>query len=228
MNLQKIQDYIIEFKRHLKSQRREEALYKWESLQNFHKNWNLAAEDLTEMYNQSLQNTETVRLWKANQYFPKQSMILFCDLQPDYVKFAFEDLFNEDKAIDGRMDRFVFYCDQLLEAYKEKYPLKIENNHYHHYEMISLYLTFRYPELYTLYDFEVFKYTLINLGSRNIPKLNDVERFFKISRTLGKFLDKDEEVWTLHQKRLNPNKHFQGKSLLLVNEFCEVISRNRR
>lgn len=228
MNLQKIQDYIIEFKRHLKSQRREEVLYKWESLRNFQNNWNLAREDLKEMYNQSLQNTETVRLWKANQYFPKHSMMLFCDLQPDYVKFAFDDLFNEEKAIDGRMDRFVFYCDQLLEAYKEKYPLKIENNHYHHYEMISLYLTFRYPELYTLYDFDIFKYTLINLGSRNIPKLNDVERFFKISRTLGKFLDKDEEVWNLHQKRLNPSKHFQGKSLLLVNEFCEVISRNRR
>jgi len=41
-----------------------------------------------------------------------------------------------------------------------------------------------------------------HLGSRNIPEQNDIERFFKISRTLWKFLEKDEEVWSLHQKRL--------------------------
>lgn len=226
MNLQKIQDYIILFKKHLKGRDKEAVLYKWESLQNWKQNWDLGAEDLTAMYNQSLQNTETVRLWKDRQYYPKEIFLLFCKLQPDYIKFAFDDLFNEEKSVDGRMDRFVFYCDELLVAYKEKYPLKIENNHYHHYRMISLYLTFQYPTQYTLYDFDLFKHTLINLGSRDIPKLNDIERFFKICRTLGKFLAKDEEVWALHQKRLNTKKHYQGDSLFLVEEFCQVIARN--
>lgn len=228
MNLQKIEDYLIQFKRHLKSQRSEATLYRWESLQNFQQNWKVEAENITQMYNQSLQNTQTVRLWKANQYFPKQIMLLFCELQPDYVKFAFTDLFNEDKDIAGRMDRFIFYCDELLKAYKEKYPLKIENNHYHHYQIISLYLSFRYPEQYALYDFETFQQTMINLGSRNIPVLNDIERFFKISRTLAKFLAKDPEIWTLHQRRLHPRKQYPEFSLLLVNEFCEMISRDRR
>ena len=123
------------------------------------------------------------------------------------------------------MDRFIFYCDELMKAYREKYPLKIENHHYHHYKIISLYLSFCYPEQYALYDFEVFRQTMINLGSRNIPELNDVERFFKISRTLAKFLAKDPEIWQLHQRRLNPQKHYSHLSLLLVNEFCEMISR---
>ena len=226
MNLQKIQDYIILFKRHLKSRQKERDLYRWESLQNFQQQWDLSTEDLTQMYDQSLQNTQTVRLWKDRQYFPKQIMLLFCDLQPDYVRFAFQDLFNEEKAINSRMDRFIFYCDELLNEYKNKYPLKIENNHYHHYRIISLYLTFKYPLQYSFYDFEVFQQTMKNLGSRDIPKLNDVERFFKISRTLWKFLAKDPEVWTLHQRRLQPTKHFQAPSLLLVNEFCEMICRD--
>ncbi len=228
MNLQKIEKYLIQFKRHLKSQQRANFLYKWESLQYFQQNWDMEVENITQMYDQSLQNTQTVRLWKANQYFPKQIMLLFCELQPDYVKFAFTDLFNEEKEITGRMDRFIFYCDELMKAYKEKYPLKIENNHYHHYKIISLYLSFRYPEQYALYDFEVFRHTLINLGSRNIPELNDIERFFKISRTLAKFLAKDPEIWRLHQRRLHPKKHYQDFSLLLVNEFCEMISRDKR
>lgn len=227
MNLQKIQNYITEFKRHLKSQRSTDVLYKWESLHNFQQHWDLASEDLKGMYDQSLQNSQTVRLWKGSQYFPKQMMLLFCELQPEYVQFAFKDLFNEEKDIDGRMDRFIFYCDELLQAYKEKYPLKIENNHYHHYQIISLYLTFNYPEQYTFYDFEIFRRTMINLGSRDIPQLNDVTRFFKISRTLGKFLAKDPEIWNLHQARLHPTKHYQAPSLLLVNEFCELISYTR-
>jgi len=224
MNLQKIQDYISKFKRHLKGNQKDATLYRWESLQNFKLHFNLETAELVQMYDKSLQNTQTVRLWKDRQYFPKEIMKLFCELQPEYVKFAFTDLFNEDKDIAGRMDRFIFYCDELLNAYKEKYPLKIENNHYHHYPIISLYLNFYYPEHYALYDFSIFRKTMINLGSRDIPKQNDIERFFKICRTLNKFLAKDEEVWALHQRRLHPSKHFQGQSLLLVNEFCEVIS----
>ena len=119
---------------------KEDTLYRWESLQNFKLNFNLETEALRQMYDKSLQNTQTVRLWKDRQYYPKEIMLLFCDLQPEYVKFAFTDLFNENKTIEGRMDRFVFYCEELLQAYKEKYPLKIENNHYHHYPIISLYL----------------------------------------------------------------------------------------
>lgn len=225
MNLQKIQEYISLFKIHLKSRHKEKALYKWESLQNFQQNWDLETEDLSNMYNQSLQNTQTVRLWKDNQYYPKQIMLLFTEMMPDYVIFAFNDLFTEAKTIDGRMDRFQFYCNELLKTYKEQNPLKIENHHYHDYQIISLYLTFRYPLQYTLYDFDVFKQTMINLGSRDIPKVNDVERFFKISRTLWKFLSKDEAVWELHQKRLHPQIHYAGESLLLVNEFCELIAR---
>ncbi len=225
MNLQKIQYYILRFKKYLKSNSATNALYKWESLQNFQQNWNLEAESLSEMYDRSLQNTQTVRLWKANQYFPKQIMLLFCKMQPDYVRFAFKDLFNEAKSIDARVDRFVFYCDELLAEYRNKYPLKIENHHYHNNQMISLYLAFRYPAQYTLYDFDTFKNTLINLGSRNIPKLNDLDRFFKVSRTLGIFLQKDKEVGVLHQQRLHPERHYQGISLLLVEEFCEMIAK---
>lgn len=227
MNLQKIENYITQFKKQLTRRASQHSLFKWESLHNFQKNWDLENDDLAAMYNRSLQNTQTVRLWKDRQYFPKQIMLLFCEMQPDYVDFAFKDLFNEEKSIDGRVDRFIFYCDELLAAYKEKNPLKVENNHYHHYRIISLYLCFRYPEQYTLYNFDVFKKTMQNLGSRAIPKINDIERYFKICRTLWKFLEKDEQVWALHQRRINPSIHYTEKSLLLVEEFCEMIANSR-
>lgn len=43
------------------------------------------------------------------------------------VRRAFQDLFNEEKDVAARADRFVFYCDDLLQTYKEniRSPSKI-------------------------------------------------------------------------------------------------------
>jgi len=224
MNLQKIQAYIILFKRYLKSKDAENQLYKWESLKFFQDSWDLSKPNLEKMYDASLKNTQTTRLWKGNNYTPKRMMLLFATMAPDYVRHCFKDLFEEEKNIADRVDRFIFYCDELLIEYKTQNGLSIENNHYHDYSIISLYLTFCFPTQYTFYDFFTFQKSMLHLGSRNIPEQNDVERFFKISRTLWKFLEKDEAVWELHQKRLYSPNHYQEKSLLLVHEFFNVIA----
>ena len=86
-------------------------------------------------------------------------MILkFIQTSEDYVRYSFKDLFNENKDIEGRVDRFVFYCDQLLKEYKDSKPQSIENAHYHddNYEMISIYLAFHFPNIYTPYNFNNF------------------------------------------------------------------------
>lgn len=227
MNLQKIQSYILLFKAYLKSRDAEQSLYKWESLKVFQDNWDLEHPKLGKMYDDSLKNTQTTRLWKGENYAPKQMMLLFANMTPDYVGHCFKDLFDEEKNIADRVDRFIFYCGELLIEYKAQNGLSIENNHYHDYPMIALYLTFCFPEQYTFYNFPTFQKSMLHLGSRNIPKLNDIERFFKISRTLWKFLEKDEEVWALHQKRLYAPRYYKGKSLLLVHEFFQVIANNK-
>jgi len=223
MNLQKIQNYTRGFADYLSQNDRRTHLYKYESLKTFQDNWDLEAEDFCQMYDNCLRNSKTVRLWKADQYYPKKLMLLFGEMQPDYVRFAFRDLFNEEKEIEGRVDRFIFYCDELLKEYRNRYPLKVENNHYHNFRIISLYLAFFIPTNYTLYDFDLFKNTLLKLGSRNIPAQNDIERYFKVTRTLWKFLMKERETMDLHLKSLDPHVHYTGESLLLVEEFCFFI-----
>src|SRR5690606_6359721 len=106
------------------------------------------------MYDQSLQNSQSRRLWVGENFFPKEMMLKFTGLQKEYVRLAFRDLFNESKDISGRMDRFIFYCDELLGEYKSVNPKSIENRHFHdeNYHMISLYLAFEFTENYTFYD----------------------------------------------------------------------------
>lgn len=222
MNLKKLQSYIEAYRHFLeKDTRRFDLLYKWKSLQCFQDNWDIAALDFASMYDRSLQNSTTRRIWKRENYDAKGMMLKFIQMQPEFVRSMFKDLFFEDRDIVGRVDRFVFHCDELLREYKDQHPRSVENNHFHDdgYAMVSWYLTFRYPENYAPHYFPAFQHLLQLLGTRDVPQSSDFGRFCKVTRTLYKMLEKDEEVLDLHQKRIDSDEFYQDKSLLIVEDF---------
>lgn len=153
-------------------------------------------------------------------------MLEFWRADPKTVRLMFDDLFNETREVDGRIGRFVFGCDELLRDFKKAHVATIENNHDHgDYRMIALYLAFRYPDTYAPYDFPVFQRAMIHFGARDIPQENDLPRYFKVVKTLMTFLEKDGGVVPAMQKHLHPRRHFQGKTLLLVEDFCRFTVR---
>lgn len=218
------------YKEFLGTSKAEKFLHIWESQLIFQEQWDLAAPDIPQMYDRSLQNSQTKRLWKREAYEPKRMMLAFMDMQADFVGYMFKDLFNEEKSIGGRVDRFVFHCDELLQEYKQQFPRSIDNNHYHgdRYQMLSLYLAFRFPDLYTYYDGPAFWKVLGRWGTANLPAADDFERFCKISRTVYTLMAKDAELLQLHEKRLVEGKHYQEKSLLVVYDFYQFCFRQIR
>lgn len=225
MNLQKLNEAIQRYRSFLESNRQHDPYWKWESQRHFQDNWDIDTKDFYSMFDRCLQNSQTRRQWSRENYAPKDMMLKFIHTSEDYVRFAFQDLFNEEKDIEGRVDRFVFYCDQLLKDYKDQHPHTIENSHYHddNYEMISLYLAYRYPDRYTPYHFPYFKNMMQQLGSLDVPKINDVSRYFKVMRTIFNFLKKEEAVLQLHGKRLDERQHYTGETLLVAEDFCGWI-----
>lgn len=226
MQLKLIQQGLAAYKNFLPTPAAQARLYAWESQRIFQQHWDADATDFGEMYDRSLDNSQTRRLWKRENYETKQMMQAFIALAPDMVRHAFLDLYNEEKDSAARADRFVFYCDELLRAYREKYPLSVENNHYHDdsYGMIALYLAFHYPERYTLCDFAAFRTLLQQLGSPDVPVANDFARFCKVTRTLYGFMQKDPELLSLHRQRLQPARHYIGESLLVVWDFYQFCA----
>ena len=227
MQLKRLQSSLEQFQDFLSSPEAEDRLYMWESQRIFQENWELEALDLAAMYNRSLENTQTRRLWSREFYEPKRLMHQFMRQQPDFVRQMFADLFNDDRSIDGRISRFVFGCDELLRDHQERHPRDRTNSHYHDdgYQIISLYLAFRYPDRYTYYDFALFRSTLENLGAPDLPATHDFERFVKVSRTIYNFMQKNDALMESHRARLDPEKHFQGDSLLLVYDFMEGVGK---
>lgn len=224
MVLAKIQDSIAAYRQWLQSVRQHPHLYPWETLQNFQAHWNTEEADPAAMYDRSLQNSETRRLWQTETWYPKRMMLEFWRYEPRTVRMMFDDLFNETRELEARIGRFLFGCDLLLRDYKRAHPTTVENNHYHgDYRMIALYLALRYPESYAPYDFQLFRQTLERLGARDLPDENDPMRCFKVMRTLMNFLEKDPAVTAAMQRHLHPRRHFTGKTLLLAADFCRFV-----
>ncbi len=225
MVLTQIQTAIAGYKKWLQGLRHHPFVYKWEAQQNFQTHWNPDEPDAVAMFDRSLQNSETRRLWQTENWQPKRMMLAFWQFEPAMVRAMFADLFNETRDVEARVGRFLFGCDELLRDYKRANPTSVENNHYHgDYRMIALYLAFRYPEQYALYDFDVFRRALIRFQARDIPQQNDVGRYFKVLRTLLTFLEKEPAVGHAMQRHLHPKKHYAGRTLLLAEDFCRFAA----
>lgn len=221
MVLAQIQKAIAAYKNWLNGLRYHPFAYKWESQQHFQAHWNPDAPDPAAMFDSSLQNSETRRLWQIENWQPKRMMLAFWQQEPAMVRSMFADLFNETRDVEARIGRFLFGCDELLRDFKRTHPTSVENNHYHgDYRMIALYLAFQYPEHYALYDFDAFRKALTRFQARDIPTANDIGRYFKVLRTLMTFLEKEPDLVQAMLRHLNPRKHYTGKTLLLAEDFC--------
>lgn len=228
MVLNKIKYYIDIFKQQLKRTANLPLAPEWASQHIFQLNWDTEARDFGKMYDQSLQNSQSRRLWSAEQHEPKRVMQVFIATQPYFVADMFRDLFDENKAIDRRADRFLFHCDELLADYQEAnaHQPKVMNSHYHNLSVVSLYLAFRFPEKYALYDFAMFQKAMSLLEAKDVPVVDDFGRFVKSSKILFKLLIQDEDLMKLHRARLDAKQHYENASLLLVSDFYKVMSNN--
>ncbi|MEM9920567.1 MAG: hypothetical protein AAF990_20890 [Bacteroidota bacterium] len=227
MQVQKLEGYIQDYTKFLQRTRHYDGIYIWESLHHFQQNWDVEAPDFGKMYEKSLQNSTTKRLWKRENYNPKQMMLQFASQQSDFVRQMFRNLLNEEKDIENRIARFKFCCDELLREYKERHPISVENNHYHEdNHMIFLYLAFRWPEVYTFYSFPHFRQTLHLMGTRNLPGPHDLLRFIKVSKTIYRFLAKEEALFEQLHKHLPPNLRYLSQSMLVVQDFYRFVAGN--
>jgi hypothetical protein len=228
MIVARIQSAITDYSHWLQTLRAHPRAYWWESVQAFQKNWNPAASDPVAMFDASLYNTENRSLWQQDQWQPKRIMAMYWQQDPQTLRWMFDDLYNENKEVDGRIGRFLFGCDELLRDHKKLQPTSVENNHYHSdYRMISVYLAFQFPEIYAPYDFQVFQTVAEVLGARDIPQENDLPRYFKVLRTLKTFLDKQPEAEKYLSALLLAPKYHHAAGMMIAADLCRFIAEKK-
>ena len=210
MKLHLLKSDVDEFVTFLLDHRPDEYLYKYVMLDQIRSRWDLTTNDLSGMYASSLQSEVTTRWWNRPAYNPKEVMLAFIEMEPDYVRQAFRDLFDESKRVDRRIDRFQFYCGELLRMYKSRNRTSIVNHHYQDAMMLSVYLSAMEPTRYTLYPGEeAFNKFLTRVGaSRDEVTL---PRYIKVVRIVMKYLTEHPRF-----SELKPLNSQQNDNLLLA------------
>lgn len=225
MRVEAIRENLNRYKDHFKKVRKLSAI--WDIEQNFRTNWDLQVEDLAGMFDLSLHSDVSRNFWKREKYDPRQNILAFMEMEPEYVRQAFMDLFNEEVDVGHRMDRFQFYSDQLLATYKQRNKYSIVNNHDQDYAIISLYLSLKYPGQYSPYRFEWLDGICRAFDAKPKPIVDDPGRYFKLVRIVSGFMYRDEELQQLYESELKIRKLFFHKpfeTLYPAGEFCAYCS----
>ena len=79
------------------------------------------------------------------------------------------------------------------------------------------------PQKYILYDFELFKTVLEKLNSKNIPLTHDLSRFYTLSRTIMKLLQKDETLTEQYTTWAKKQEYYRENTMMLAHDFLYFV-----
>ena len=192
--------------------------YKWDVIAQWKKCFTLEDLDISTAYSESLKNDYSGRLWDGERFSIKSEMLHLIKINPLLMRITFQDLLDESKDINMRVNRFHFHCDQALRE------LNVKDDRYNNHQQtdyaISLYLSLNYPENYGLYDYGKFHKFMEMIGSRNIPLEQEKDRYFKSLNAIYTVISKDDEFMNGF-KFLQKDRTYTGKSLLLINDLID-------
>ena len=198
-------------------------LYKWQAVKSFQDNWNVNAEEFTTMLASSLEKADN--LLTAKNYYAYKMITKFAEKEPETVRLMFVDLYSETKPLIHRYESFENSADELLAKY---YSDSSKANHFQHWNAVSVYLTFRYPDKHYIYKRRVFENFAKQIGYTNIPKRGDkksLEVFYKICDLVLAVVKEDQELLALTKSRLTKDCYEDIELHLLVQDIIYFGSR---
>lgn len=221
MNIQLLRQYITDYKQNFDYINTEE-LYKWKAVKHFQDNWNVNADDFPSMLKNAIK--KTVNLLKSGQYFPLRMIMNFVEKEPETVRQLFKNLYDENLDIDERIANFQTTTKQINEQY---FPDK--RNTYQDHRAIVVYLTLRYPEIYYLYKFEMYKTFSNKLELTFKPKAAKTETLFhfnKVCNIVRHYISQDQELLKLHRDRLTDDCYIDEKLHILTQDFIYAVAQH--
>ena len=172
----------------------------------FHIEWQkLPERGLRDTYDQCLRSDISQRWWKRDKVDAKEIMLQLIDADPELAAIAWKDLAQPQASLDGRLSRFNYYCEQLLDIHRDRSAKSLETYHQQDAKMMSLYLAGILPETNSLYPgLEIFQSFCKTIGSPDIPKVDDLVRYMKVCTIVNTFLQKDEHYLLFLESRMPP------------------------
>jgi len=222
MKVHLIKQNLEEYCSYLKSLESFEQSYLWQIMDVFVENWDIEELDFRQMFDRSFQSDQSLRLWKRENYFPKEMMLKLIDVERETLRSIFKDLLNEDKDLNLRINRFIHHIDQMLQIVQRK-DMKASTHYHADLRFVFAYLAFCYPEKYTLYDGFNFSQYLVKVEARNVPKSHDPNIFKNLMKATKTIMFKDVvlmEQIEIFKKEYDLSDHLN----LWVSDFYNFVA----
>lgn len=132
--------------------------YKYSAINTFQQNWDLEAEDFSQMFLNSFKGRQNLLFHNSWGFIEKLAKEF-----PKETREMFRNLYNESIDVSRRIEAFQRESENLLPKLQQrlnKFNIKTLQDE----RTISLYLVFRYPEKYILYKYDYYKNFCKKLG----------------------------------------------------------------
>jgi hypothetical protein len=220
MNREILKYYIKEYKRNFDWVRQQE-IYKWKAVKCFQDNWDLEADNFSEMLVTSIKLTQN--LLKSGQYFPLRMLTHYSHQRPNELRELFRDLYDEEQDIFERIDKFQNGINNINDTL---FPGK---NSYQDHRAVIVYLTLKYPERYFFYKFEMYKqlYSKLGLSYRPIKgHIENIAHFNSQAELIRHELSLDQELLKLHKNRITEDCYYDENLNILTQDFIYAVARH--
>lgn len=121
--------------------------YKWIAVKHFQDNWDINAENFTDMLTIALDKTANLLTSRSN--FPRSMIIHFSEVDPEAVRTMFRKLYDENVSVVTRVEEFMKASEEL----RSKYNPTGWQSHYQNPNSITTYLWLKYPDKYYIYKY---------------------------------------------------------------------------
>ena len=157
-NLQNaVSDLIEKYVAILEENREPNEQYKYSAIDTFQQNWDLEAEDFSQMFLNSFKGRQNLLFHNSWGFIEKLAKEF-----PEETREMFRNLYDESIDVSRRITAFQAKSKELFPQLQEVIIKKIQEKQDE--RAISLYLAFRYPEKYILYKNDYYKNFCKKLG----------------------------------------------------------------
>ena len=217
-NIDPKQELLDKYKVYLHDTQNKDENYKWEAITHFQNTWKIDADDFEEMFKNAFK--KQVNLFYQNSWgFIRMATKHF----PEEVREMFRDLYNEDVDLKERIESFQVSSEKLLPLVKEATG-KENINDAQDERTISVYLSFRYPEVYYIYKSSFYEDYCKLIGEHVKPAGEKYIHYISLANDLfNNYVLKDRELLETH-KSLNPAIKWDDTHLIVQNIIYRMLA----
>lgn len=212
-----VKQYKASFELHFPNE-----IYKWKAVKHFQTYWEINAVNFQGMLKQAFSKTRN--LLAGGNYYPLKMLEEFCKVDEEKVREMFGILFDEDKNLVLRIERFQRMADEMLTEWG------FVKSHFQSLNAITTYLWLRYPDKYYIYKYFCAKKMAEGLEASFIPtkgmETREIVDMFKLYDEVAFFLQSDFEMKSILDNHLTQDCYPDRKMRTLTADlaYFEFVS----